>query len=819
MRLVFILITTLILSQNLSSQRPGSIKSPIIVMGVVIDQNTGNPLEFTTVSLFSAKDSSLIGGALTDEDGSFTIDALPGKMYAVVEFLSYSPKRINNITADEDKTTIDLGTINMAPDGIALETVEIVGQKSETTFALDKRVFNVGKDLSNRGGTAQDILDNVPSVTVDIDGGVSLRGSSNVRILIDGKPSGLIGNGANGLRSIPANMIDRVEVITNPSARYEAEGMSGIINIILKKDNKAGINGSFEASGGWPENYGLGANVNYRKGRSNFFVNYGLNYNYNPSKGYTYQEFYRNDTTFATNIVRDGYRTRLANSFRAGMDFSIAKDQTLTGAFLYRYSSNDNLTPIKYYDHVFYANEPKGRNLVPTLDYTERVEDEIETSPTLEYNLDYVKRYKTEGRELKASFQYSNNDETEKANYTEGIYKSGSFTGNSLNQRSDNEEKQNNIVITMDYVHPLSKDSKFEAGYRTQFRKIGNDYLVEEKVEDNWVRLANFSNQFRYNEDVHAAYAIYGAKANKLSYQAGLRAEYTGLRTELLETQEVNPRDFINLFPSGHINYEFAGQNQMQVSYSRRIQRPRFWDLNPFFTFADNRNIFSGNPNLNPEFTNSFELGHVKYWEKGNIGTNVFWRHTTDVIQRVTIFNQDGTSLTQPLNLATSDNAGVEFLFAYNPAKWLRLDGNANIFRNIIKGEFEGLDLGADSYSWFGRIGSRISFWKNADLQTRFNYRAPVDIPQGQQKAQYIVDIAFSKDFWKNNATFTLAARDLFNSRRRNTELLTDEFYQRVDQQWRRAPIVATVNYRLNMKKERKKPGKGDGDFEGGGEM
>jgi ferric enterobactin receptor len=819
MRHVLILITTLFIFQNLVGQKQGGIKTPIIVTGVVIDQSTGNPLEFTTVSLFSAKDSSLIGGALTDEKGFFAVDAFSGKMYAVVEFLSYSPKRINNINIDGDNTTIDLGTIDMTPDGIALETVEIVGQKSETTFALDKRVFNVGKDLSNRGGTAQDILDNVPSVTVDIDGGVSLRGSSNVRILIDGKPSGLIGSGANGLRSIPANMIDRVEVITNPSARYEAEGMSGIINIILKKDNKVGVNGSFEASGGWPENYGLGANVNYRKGKTNFFVNYGLNYNSNPSKGYNYQEFYKNDTTQASNIVRDGNRTRLANSFRAGMDFSIAKDQTLTGSFLYRYSTSDNLTPIKYYDHTFYANEPRGRNLVPTLDYTERVEDEIETSPTLEYNLDYVKRYKTEGRELKATIQYSNNDETENANYNEGFYKNGLFQGNTLQQRSENAEKQQNIILTADYVHPISKDSKFETGFRTQIRNIGNDYFVEEKVEDNWVKLANFSNQFRYNEDVHALYAIYGTKVNKLSYQAGLRAEYTGLKTELLETAQVNPRDFVNLFPSGHINYEFAGQNQMQLSYSRRIQRTRFWDLNPFFTFADNRNIFSGNPNLNPEFTNSFELGHVKYWGKGNIGTNIFWRHTTDVIQRVTIFNQDGTSLTQPLNLATSDNAGVEFLFAYNPNKWLRLDGNANIFRNVIKGNFEGLDLGADSYSWFGRIGSRISFWKNADLQTRFNYRAPVDIPQGQQKAQYIVDIAFSKDFWKNNATFTLAARDLFNSRRRNTELLTDEFYQRVDQQWRRAPIVATVNYRLNMKKERKKPGRGEGEFEGGGEM
>ncbi|HLO56059.1 MAG TPA: TonB-dependent receptor [Saprospiraceae bacterium] len=795
-------------------------KGPVtIISGKVIEESTGLPLEFATVSLFSKTDNALLSGGLTGVDGTFSVEGSAKEMYILIEFLSFSTKRIDNIMPKDGQKSVTLGDIVIASDAVALETVEIVGEKSETTFALDKRVFNVGKDLSNRGGTAQDILDNVPSVTVDVDGGVSLRGSGNVRILIDGKPSGLVGiGGANGLRSLPANMIDRIEVITNPSAKFEAEGMSGIINIVLKKDNKAGINGSFEASGGWPENYGLGANLNYRKGKTNFFVNYGFNYNNNPSDGYTYQEAYVGDTTVASYILREGERIRLANSVRAGMDFSLSESQTLTGSFLYRYSFNDNNNPIKYFDHNFYGNEPRGRFLVPTLSYSLRTEIEKETSPTLEYTLDYIKRFKQEGRELKASVQFSSNDEVEKSDYTQGFYNMGNFEGNTLIQRAENAEDQQTIILQADYVHPFSKDTKFEGGLRSQLRDIRNDYLVEELEGTDWLRIDNLSNDFRYKEDVHAAYAIYGSKVNKFSYQGGLRLEYSDINTELLETNEVNPRTYFNLFPSGHINYEFAGKNQFQLSYTKRIQRPRFWDLNPFFTFADNRNIFSGNPNLNPEFTDSYELGHIKFWENGNIGTSLFWRHTTDVIQRVTTFNLDGTTNTRPLNLATSDNAGIEFLFAYNPNKWLKLDGNVNLFRNVIKGEFDGLDLGADSYSWFGRVGSRVSFWKNADFQLRFNYRAPVDIPQGVQFPQYIVDIAFSKDFWSNNASFTLAARDLFNSRRRNSEIFTDDFYQRVDQQWRRAPIVATVNYRLNMKKERKKPGR-EGEFEGGGDM
>ena len=816
LKTIFLVIFILTFYRPTWAQRPGS-QSLIKVIGKVLDKSNGNPLEFATVSLFSSADSTLIGGGLTEMDGSFSIEVRPIKMYGVIEFLSYKSFKTQTIQPTPGTPTVVLGDISLATDAVSLDAIEIVGEKSETTFALDKRVFNVGKDLSNRGGTAQDILDNVPSVSVDIDGGVSLRGSGNVRILIDGKPSGLVGiSGANGLRSLPANMIDRVEVITNPSARYEAEGMSGIINIVLKKDNRTGVNGNFEASGGWPENYGLGANMNFRKGKTNLFVNYGLNYNYNPSVGYIYQENYHGDTTNSTYIVRNGFRTRLANSFRTGLDFSITEKQTLTGSLLYRYSESDNETPIRYYDHIFFGTEPRGRNLVPTLNYSERIEDEKETSPTLEYNIDYVNRINDKGHELKATVQYSNNDETEIASYTQGYYNNSVFEGNTLVQRSDNTEKQSNIIFQTDYVKPLGKDSKFEAGLRSQLRKISNDYLVEELQNGQWEKLNNFSNKFRYSEDVHAAYSIYGTKIKKFSMQGGLRLEYTGIQTELLETGDINPRNYLNLFPSGHVNYEFAGQNQVQISFSRRIQRPRFWDLNPFFTFADNRNIFTGNPNLNPEFTNSYELGHIKFFESGNIGTNIFWRRTNDVIQRVTLFNDDGTTLTQPLNLATSDNAGMEFLFAWNPNKWLRLDGNVNFFRNIIEGNYEGIDLGADSYSWFGRVGSRFTFWKNADFQARFNYRAPVDIPQGEQKPQYIVDIAFSKDFLNNNATFTLAARDLFNSRRRNTEIYLDDFYQRVDQQWRRAPIVATVNYRLNMKKERKKPGRGEGDYEGG---
>ena len=317
------------------------------IKGQIVDKDANTGLEFATISLFSQRDSSLITGGLSELDGFFEISTRPGPMYAVVEYISYAPKTID-VVIDRDKMrggnrTIDLGTIGLEISGVALDDIEIRAERSETQFTLDKRVFNVGSDLANQGGNAQDILDNVPSVTVDLEGAVSLRGSEGVRILIDGRPSGLANqDNANGLRSIPANLIDKVEVITNPSARYEAEGIAGIINIVLKKEKGSGFNGSFDLSAGFPGNSGGGANVNYRKGKINWFANAGLYYRDGPGKGSAFLEQQRSEDVFFQETTRDLDRTGLSQNFRFGFDFLPSDKETLTGALLYRRSDEDN---------------------------------------------------------------------------------------------------------------------------------------------------------------------------------------------------------------------------------------------------------------------------------------------------------------------------------------------------------------------------------------------------------------------------------------------------------------------------------------------
>lgn len=821
MKKLLLLFISVLMAISLSGQqrgtRPGGQIPEITIKGVLTDNESQLPLEFATVSIFSQADSSLVSGAMTDMDGMFSVDVRPGSYYAVAEFIGYQALPID-IIIDRDKIrsgdrVVDLGSLFMSAAGIQLEGVEIVSQRSETVMSLDKRVFNVGQDLANRGGTAQDILDNVPSVTVDIDGGVSLRGSSGVRILINGRPSGLAGaDNANGLRSIPANMIESVEVITNPSARYEAEGMSGIINIILKKETGSGFNGSFDVNAGYPEQAGFGANINYRKGKVNWFANYGLRYNTNLGGGKSYAETTMENFNFIQEQFSDRDRKSLSNSLRGGIDYFISENENLTGTFQYRLSDEDNLATIDYLD---YMNDYPSNLTRSTL----RTDDQIEDEENFEYSINYRKQYSTREHELKATVQFSNDTETQYSDFREQAI---SFIGENVAdviQRSDNAEGEKNWLFQLDFTKPLGENGKFEIGGRSTIRDIGNHYLVEQLYGEEWTNLEGLSNDFNYNEDIHAAYLIYGNKMNKFSYQMGLRGEYSKVITQLIQTGEVNDRDYSNLFPSGHINYEFNQGNSVQMSYSKRMRRPRFWDLNPFFTFSDSRNTFSGNPNLDPELTDSYEVSYIKYWNSITLTSSLFYRHTDNTIERILEFKPDGTTNRIPQNLATRNDYGAELTFAYSGVKWMRLDGNLNAFQTATNGANIDSRLQASDFTWFGRLTSRFTFWNKSDLQLRFNYRAPVNTTQGVSRSIASLDIGFSKDV-SSNGTFTLSVRDAFNSRKRREETFGEGFYRESEFQWRARTINLSYNYRINQKKKRGgREGGGDGDYEGGGEF
>ena len=813
-----IFLFLILISASGYSQKTG--KNSIEVKGKIIDESSNAALDFATISLFSAPDSSLITGSITENGGLFSVSVnRAGDYYAVVDFIGYESKNVSVFSIPKGKDVFDIGTIAMSLGGINLEEVEITAEKSELQFSLDKRIFNVGKDLSSRGGTASDILDNIPSVTVGVEGEVSLRGSEGVRILINGRPSGLLGlNGTDGLRNLQASQIDRVEVITNPSAKFEAEGMAGIINIILKEDRSRGFNGSFEVSGGFPDRYSAGANLNYRRDKFNFFVNYNHNYRTRISTGNRFQEFLQDDGYFYSVQTQRREGAGRDNSFRFGSDYILSDNSVITGSFLFRYGRDNNANVVTYRDLV--STEQLATQLTENDidEFILRTDDELEEEPTLEYSLRYDKKFDEDGHTLKANVSFQSNDESESSLFNESLNNLSTVIDESIfRQRSANDEGQRQWRLQLDYERPFGESIKTESGLLGTFRQITNDFLVESFNDGEWENEVGLTNNFIYNEDVVGGYLNVGKEFDALSFQVGARAEYSRIKTELLQTNEVNDNDFLNLFPSAFVSYKLAGNNSLQVSYSRRIRRPRFWDLNPFFTFTDRRNFFSGNPRLQPEFTNSFELGHLKYWEKGNLGSSLYYRQTTDLITRVQTQNPDDqTTIRIPENIGTEDNIGFELVYAYTGIDWLRLDGSFNAFRFITNGvSEEGEDLSVDNYTWTTRVNSRFTFWKDADLQVRVNYRAPRQTTQGRRKSITNITLGASKDITKN-ITLTLSVSDLLNDRRRRSIFESETLFEESDFQWRPRTFTATLNYRINKKKEKKRP---SGNFEGGGDF
>lgn len=794
LRIVFLIWMTFLPCLLWAQPREGG----VLVKGNVVD-NSNELIPYASVALFKANDSSLVEGVVTDELGNFEIRTRPGNYYLQINFLSYQEYK-QSITVTPGKGVVDLGKIALVTDAKTLDEFVIEGEQQVMELKLDKRVYNVDKDLSNVGSNASEVLDNVPSVTVDVEGNVSLRGSGNVRILIDGKQSGLVRNGdPNSLRNLQGNLIEKIEVITNPSARYDAEGEVGIINIVLKKNKKSGVNGTFNLSTGWPHNHNFSFDINYRHKKVNLFASAGVGYRYTPGYGLTYREVQVKDSTFIFESDRDHNRGGVNTNYRLGADFLLNDKNTITLSGMYRYSIGNNNAKVVYTD----LNE-----VGDVLQLSQRLDDEIEETTNIETTLQYRKTFEKKGQELIMVATYNESDDTENSDYIE---ENLTYDFEPLIQRSSNTEDERNIILQTDYIHPLGKEGKFETGVKASMREIENDFGVDNLVDNDWIPFSTFNNQLIYNENIYAAYAMAGNKSGKFSYQLGVRSEYSDIKTQLLETNEINPRSYNNFFPSAHFTYDLASKNAVQWSYSRRINRPRFRHLLPFYGFSDSRSFFSGNPDLNPEYINSLEVGHMKNWETGSLLSNVYYRYKTDVIERITSVDSTGLVRTLPVNLAVENAYGIEFTFSKSIKNWWRWNGNFNFFRAIRSGDYLGQQYSADTYSWTSRVTSKMKIKPgNFDFQASINYRGPAITTQGRSKAMYNIDLGVSKDIMHDNATISFTGKDIFNTRVRRSISEGDDFYSESEFQWRSRQFMLNFSYRLNRKKSR--PGRGDYD-------
>ncbi len=785
----------------ISSQAQGTIS------GQLLDKETQEPLGFANVSVHSPQQDELITGGVSDANGNFKIKVEAGTFTVKIQFVTYKTRVLKEVIVTEGKIT-NLGNIELSSSVEELGEVTVQAERTQMEMTLDKKVYNVGKDLSNLGGSASEVLSNLPSVTVDVEGNVELRGSANVKVLIDGKPSGLVGlSSTDALRQLQGNLIESIEIITNPSARYDAEGMAGIINIILKKDKQKGVNGSFQVNTGYPHNHGASANMNFRRDWVNLFVNYGVGYRNAPGNGSYYQEYNLDKPASTTGISdyitrqnREMERGGINNNLRFGSDFYLSEKSTLTAAFLYRYSKEKNLADLSFRDYDFDNS---------FLGYTRREDEETEGDTNSEYSLNYTQKFERKGHQWTADIQYQNNSEQEASDIVQTRQRASDAEPSYLFQKANNDEGEKRLMIQSDYIQPFSEKGKFELGFRSTIRRVKNIYEVLEKPDTSgavFTALDRFTTNFSYNESIHAGYGIMSNEFKKLSWQVGLRAEMTDINSLLqIETTQRN-WNYINFFPSAFLTYKWTEQSQFQLSYSRRINRPRFRDLNPISSFSDNRNFRVGNPQVQPEFTDSYEFGLLQNLDKSSIYTGAYYRNTQDVIQRVTLpINEDGERFRKPFNIGKQESIGVEANVSHEFAKWYRVTGNANFFHLRMSGVVgDTLDLSAKTTSFSTRVSNNFTFKKVFDAQVNVNYRAPRNVSQGKYYSITSIDLGFSRDVLDKDGTLSLSVTDLLNSRKYRWETELDTFYERGTFQWRRGPsFQLTLIYRLNQAKKR----------------
>lgn len=808
------------------------------ISGKVVDDDMGVPLEYATVSITKPDDPEYLDGGVTDLEGNFALKVGPGTYNIIVEYISFEPKRFNNREVNAD---LDLGTIELGMSQDSLDEVVVVAETTEVEVRLDKKIYNIGKDLTTAGGTVADALNNVPSVAVDVEGGISLRGNDNVRILINGKPSAMAGYGSTDvLAQLPAEAIERVEVITSPSARYDAEGTAGILNIILRKEKTLGFNGSLTASAGYPDNAGISANVNLRTDKFNLFNTTGFRYFDAPGNNWS-DTRYRPRPNSEGELVDPEFDRiyerrvvdRLNRNFNTnfGAEYYLNDRSSLTASIFYRYGEDEDVT----------TNNSDRYRSGSLAEQTLRTERESEEDNRYQFSLNYINRFNDDGHQLTADVQIGRGKENSTGFITETLeFSRDNVDRNFIEEQVFETEHEKEYLIQADYVLPLGENSQFEAGYRGDFENTVTDYelLFDGEVNES------LTNIFDYTENVNALYSQYGTKFGDFSFLLGLRLENTQLKGKIdsrLTDEELREEfgftidtdfdnNYLGLFPTVNLIYELGEQENITLGYNRRINRPRGWFINPFPSRSSRTNVFQGNPNLRPAFANAFDLGYLKRWGTLTFTSSVYYQLETDAFQRIEEFTgavtpNDEIPITRtiPVNLATNERIGGELGFLYNPARWLRLNGSFNFFQFTTEGEFEGNNYDVQNTSWFGRFSSKVTLPAGIDWQTNAFYRGPSDNVQGRQEGILSIDLALSKDIFNDNATINFNVRDLLNSRKRRSFTSTEFFERESEFQWRERSFNISLVYRFNQQKrdqdrrnrQQQDNGDMDGEFEG----
>jgi len=756
------------------------------------------PLEFTNIALLNVQDSSLATGVISDMDGNFEFSSEPGEYILRVGFIGYL-EFFENIKLGQ-RAVVNLGTIILEKDAQNLQEVVVEGVASMFESGIDKRIYNVENSIVAEGATASELLSTLPSIQVDDEGGITMRGSGSILIYINGRPSNLSGDDAESILSqFPANSIKTVELITNPSSRYDASGVGGIINIVLKKNKKTGFNGQVNASIGTRDKYQAGINLNYGTEKANYYASYNWQDRRQIEKGEGIRT--TNIPGFSPTLDQDqnGEEIETTHLVRAGVDYNVT-DKAILGVY---FQGN--------FDDEFEFEDVNQRNISAgeTLDSSfVRRNEEFSKSANYESGINYTWQIDSLGQRLYGSLSYSYDNRNQTEFYNQNFFFSDgtSAPNKRLIQVNDRPRSSNFYIGQLDYERPVLNGAKIETGLKATIGtwERGQSFSQGDQFTDfEPVPIDTLSDVFNFSEEVYAGYFSFTQKKDAFGYQFGLRAEYTETLGETERDQDQIPNNYFNLFPSAFLSYTLGTENELTLNYSRRISRPSIWDLAPIYRVRDQYNLSIGNPYLQPEFTDSYELGYMKGWEKYLLNATVYHRYSTDVETRITTITADNVAIQKRQNADTRTSTGFELINQVQASNNVDLTLTGNFFYSKVNGENIESGFTNENFSWTVSLLSNIIIPDWFSVQLQGNYRGPIVLPQGQIEPQSSLNIGLRRDILDDKATVSFNVSDIFNTR--NFRITTEDARFTQTRKFQRETRIATLSftYRFGIFKDK----------------
>ena len=768
------------------------------ITGTVADAETGSPIASAAVAVWQQADSTLVTGAVTDTDGAFSVERLrPGTYYVEVSFLGYATERIGGVAVGPDAPRADLGAVRLAPQAEALDAVEVAAEREFVQVEVDRTVYNVADQPVAQSGSATDVLQNVPSVEVDVDGNVSLRGNGNVAILINGRTVPVTGEAlASFLRQMPGDAIERVEVLPNPSAKYDPEGMGGIINLVMKENAELGLSGGVTAGIGTDNQYNGSVNLGYQKGRLNAYGSYSLRHGERDILGLELRENRLGVLSPFIDQDETGDRRFTSHLLNTSVDYTLTDQAVLSlqGVTSLRDGRHRGRTAYVYLD----ADEAPMR-------LTNRLNDGSYDGFNADVALLFAQTWEQQRHTLNAEVRY-NWDGNERADrFARQAVTLGGVAGEeTVVERSAFDADAGEATAQLDYVRP-ALGGKLEAGYKGSLRQLDNALAITELDEAAGAfEESARSNAFDYDERVHAGYVVFGRPVGPVEAQVGLRVEHTDTAFDLATTGERFDNDYVSVFPSAFVQYAFAEGKSVKASYSRRINRPNTWYLNPFAIQEDPLNLRVGNPYLGPEYTNAFEVGYTQVTGWGSLTFTPYYRHTTDVISRYIRIDEAGVTTLTFENFDTSDSYGLEAIASVRPAPWLNGFVSFNGYQVVSDASNVEADLGNDAFGWMARGNASVELPRGLSLQLTYFYRAPLEVEQARIGAFQMADVALRKKLLGDRASLTLRISDVFDQMQFTYFVDQPAFVRDGERRWDARQATLTFSYDFGQPQKRR---------------